>query len=162
MGKYFYRDQWTGKTLPERRTGNDRRIPTTLFATLRNNFRRRKSKGRRRTDRGAYVDIYDARTWFIAITVLVLSGMDAALTGLHMVEGTAREINPIMNALIQYGGLPVFFGAKLAMTVFPLAVIIVHKEWTLGKFAARLCLWAYAVLCLYHMYLVFVLHLQQV
>jgi hypothetical protein len=160
MGKYSYRDPWTGKTLAERRTGIDRRIPTTLFGTLTSNFRRRKSKGRRKTDQGAYVDIYDARTWFIAITVLALSGIDAALTGLHMVEGTAREVNPIMNAFIQYGGLPVFFGAKAAMTVLPLAVIIVHKEWTLGKFAARLCLWAYAVLCIYHMCLAFALHSQ--
>jgi hypothetical protein len=158
MTNYYFQDPVTGRALPERRTGIDRRIPTTLFGSLASRFRRRKSKGRRKTDRGAYVDIYDARTWSIATTVLVLSGIDAVLTGIHVVEGTAKEVNPIMNAFIRYGGLPGFLGAKAAMTVLPLAVIFVHKEWTLGKFAARLCLWAYALLCFYHLYLVLLIH----
>jgi len=148
----------TGKALPERRAGFDRRAPTKLSAVVTSPFRRRKSKGRRKTDRGAYVDIYDSRTWFIALAVLVLSGIDAVMTGFHMREGTARELNPLMNAFIQHGGLPAFYGAKAAMTVVPLAVIFVHKEWTLGRFAARLCLISYLLLCFYHMCLVLMLH----
>ena len=70
-----------------------------------------------------------------------------------MTLGTARELNPFMNVFIQHGGLPAFYGVKAAMTVIPLAVIFVHKEWTLGRYAARLCLWAYALLCCYHFYL---------
>ncbi len=62
-----------------------------------------------------------------------------------------------MAGIIKYGGLPAFFGAKAAMTVFPMAVIVVHKEWPLGKFAARTCLWAYALLSLYHLYLIVIL-----
>jgi len=148
----------TGKALPERRAGVDRRAPTTLSGILKSPFRRRKSRGRRKTDQGAYVDIYDSRTWFIAVAVLVLSAIDALMTGFHMTEGTARELNPLMNACIQHGGLPAFYGAKAAMTVLPLAIIFVHKEWTLGKFAARLCLWSYFLLCCYHLYLVLMLH----
>jgi hypothetical protein len=150
----LYLDPSTGKTLPERRTGVDRRTPPTLTSIFAGSFRRRRSSGRRKTDRGAYVDIYDSRTWCIAIAVLALSAIDALMTGFHMTEGTARELNPIMNTIIRHGGLPAFFAAKGAMTVVPLAVIFVHKEWKLGKFAARLCLWAYALLCFYHLYLV--------
>lgn len=153
----YYRDPATGGLSSERREGTDRRTPQSFFSVLTGRFQRRKSSGRRKTDRGGYVDIYDSRTWFIAITVLILSGVDAGMTSIHMIEGTATELNPIMAAIINYGGLPAFFGAKAAMTIFPMAVIFVHKEWPLAKFAARLCLWAYALLSLYHLYLILVL-----
>jgi hypothetical protein len=153
MKNNFYHDPATGKIVPERRSGAARRVPSGISSIFASPFRRRKSKGRRKTDRGAYVDVYDSRSWFIAIAVLLLSTLDAVLTGLHMIRGSAREVNPIMDAVISHGGLPAFFGVKAAMTVFPMAIIFIHKEWTLGKFAARACLWAYALLSLYHLYL---------
>ncbi len=72
-----------------------------------------------------------------------------------MVKGSAREINPIMRATLDYGGLPGFFAAKAALTILPMAVIVIHKEWALGRYAARLCLWAYILLATYHLYLIF-------
>ena len=117
--------------------------------------RRRRTRGRRKTDQGAYVDIYDARSWSVAVAVLVLSLIDAVLTGLYVIQGSAREWNPVLKAVLNHGGLIVFFGAKAAMTIFPMAVILVHKEWTLGRYAARLCLWAYILIFLYHFYLIF-------
>jgi hypothetical protein len=137
--------------------GAIRRGGETLFSMFSSKFRRRRSKGRRKTDEGAYVDVYDWQTWFIAITVLILSGVDAALTALHIIKGTAVELNPIMAAVINHGGVPAFLAAKAAMTIFPLAVIFAHKEWRVGKFAAHLCLWVYALLSLYHLYLLYVL-----
>jgi hypothetical protein len=106
-------------------------------------------------DKGAYVDIYGFWDWAVAISVLLLSCLDAVLTGLHMTRGSARELNPLMNAVINRGGLPVFFFVKAAMTIFPVAIIMVHKEWPLGRFAARLCLGAYTALALYHIYLIY-------
>jgi hypothetical protein len=150
-----YRDPLTGKLLPDRRSGTDRRYPKSLFAFLTSRQRRRKRRGRRATDRGAYVDIYDARTWSIVIAILILSLLDALLTSLHMIGGSARELNPILNAVLVYGGLPAFFAVKAALTILPVAVIMIHKEWTLGKYAAHLCLWAYILLSFYHLYLVF-------
>ncbi len=144
----------TGNADVERRTAANRRNPTTFSALFGSNPRRRRSRGRRKTDGGAYVDIYDSRSWSIAIAVLSLSFMDALLTGLHMIRGSARELNPILNAVINHGGLPAFFGAKAAMTIFPVAVVMVHKEWTLGRYAARLCLWSYIIISLYHVYLI--------
>jgi hypothetical protein len=150
-----YRDPASEKLLPERRSGVDRRSPTTIQAVFFSRHRRRKSRGRRRTDKGAYIDIYDSRSWSIAIAVVALSFLDAVLTGLHMVRGSARELNPILESFLNRGGLPMFFGAKAAMTLLPVAVILIHKEWTLGRFAAWLCLWAYILLTLYHLYLLF-------
>jgi hypothetical protein len=145
----------TGKILSEKRSGVDRRGPSAFSALFARGPKRRSSRGRRKTDRGAYVDIYDSRSWSIAITVLILSFLDALLTGLHMIKGSAREINPILNAILNHGGLPAFFGAKAAMTIFPMAVVMVHKEWTLGKYAARLCLLSYILISIYHVYLIF-------
>ncbi len=70
-------------------------------------------------------------------------------------RGSARELNPILNAVLNHGGLPAFFGAKAAMTIFPVAIVLIHKEWALGRYAARLCLWSYILLSCYHMYLIF-------
>jgi hypothetical protein len=81
--------------------------------------------------------------------------MDAVLTAMHMLQGSAKELNPIMNAVLASGGLPAFFAAKAAMTIFPMAVITIHKEWAIGRYAARLCLVTYILLSLYHLYLIY-------
>jgi hypothetical protein len=153
MNERFYLDPSTGKLLIDKRSGIDRRDPKLRF--LFGHPRRRKRAGRRKTDRGGYVDIYDVRTWSVVAAVLILSFMDAVLTGLHFVMGSANELNPILHLAIRYGGIPALFGVKAAMTVLPLAVIMIHKEWTLGRYAARLCLWSYILVSIYHLYLVF-------
>jgi hypothetical protein len=117
--------------------------------------RRRKKGGRRETDKGGYVDIYDFRTWSVVAAVLILSFMDAVLTGLQVGRGSAHELNPILDAVISCGGIPALFAVKAAMTILPMAVILIHKEWTLGRYAARLCLWSYILVCIYQLYLVF-------
>jgi hypothetical protein len=144
--------------LAERRSGTDRRDEASFWALLFSRQKRRKSRGRRRTDRGAYVDLYDSRTWCIVAAILILSFMDALLTGLHVIRGSARELNPIMKAVLRYGGLPAFFSAKAALTIIPVSIIMIHKEWTLAKYAARLVLWAYLLLTLYHLFLLFRVH----
>lgn len=154
MEKNLYRDPATGELLPERRSGVDRREPPSLASLFSRPYRRRRSRGRRKSDPGAYVDLYDARSWGIALAVLIMSCLDALLTGLHLTRGSARELNPLMNAVILYGGLPSFFSVKAAMTVFPVAIILIHKEWALGRFAALACLWAYVLITVYHLYLI--------
>jgi hypothetical protein len=153
MDERSYLGPSTGKVLVDRRSGIDRRDPK--FRLLFGHPRRRKKGGRRKTDRGGYVDIYDIRTWSVVTAVLILSFMDAVLTGLQIVRGSAQELNPLLNAAITYGGIPALFEVKAAMTVLPLAVIMIHKEWTLGRYAARLCLWSYILVSVYHLYLVF-------
>lgn len=84
--------------------------------------------------------------------------MDALLTGLHLVWGSADELNPILKAVLDYGGLPAFFCAKAALTIFPIAVILIHKEWILAKYAAQLILWAYILISAYHIFLLYGIH----
>jgi len=155
MRNSHYRDPSTGEIVTDRRSRASRRGSPSILALLSSRHRRRKSRGRRSTDGGAYVDIYDSRSWGIAIAVLILSFIDAVLTGMHLSLGTAKELNPIMNAIIARAGLPAFYGSKVILTVFPVAVILIHKEWLLGRYAALMCLSVYVLLTLYHLYLLF-------
>lgn len=137
----------------ERRSGRDRRKPP-VFPPEFSSRRRRKSCGRRKTDRGGYIDIYDSRAWALSIGVLGLSLFDAVMTALQMGAGRVTEANPILRNVIHWGGFYTFFSVKAAMTAFPLAIIILHKEWRLARFVARLCLGSYVLIALYHLYLV--------
>ena len=100
------------------------------------------------------MDIYDLRSWGVAAAVLTLSLTDAVLTGMQILTGRIQEANPIMNAVIRLGGIYCFLSLKAAMTALPLAIIMLHKEWVLARFAAKLCLWSYVLVALYHVYLI--------
>jgi hypothetical protein len=116
--------------------------------------RRRRSCGRRKTDRGGYVDIYDRGSWGIAMAVMAMSFLDAVFTVLQIEKGAVREANPLMSIVLTWGGVFAFFGLKACMTAFALAIIILHKEWTLAHYMARLCLWFYILILLYHLFLI--------
>jgi hypothetical protein len=137
----------------ERRSGADRRgkIP---FPPTFSGQRRRRSSGRRRTDGPQYVDIYDLGSWGVAMAVLLLSLLDAVLTGLQIRSGFFHEANPLMNAVLVHGGVYTFISLKVALTAMPLAIIVMHKEWAVARHAARACLWAYILLACYHVYLI--------
>jgi hypothetical protein len=137
----------------ERRSGKDRRAHAT-FPPKFSSFRRRRSSGRRKTDRGGYIDIYDRGSWAVAISVLILSGIDAILTILQLKRGVIREANPVMDMVLSWGGIYTFFSLKAAMTAFALAIIMIHKEWLLARYMARVCLGCYVLILCYHIYLV--------
>ncbi len=145
-----------GDLVYKERTGEDRR-KKVAFPPVFAPYRRRKSSGRRLTDPAGYVDVYDAGSWRVAISILLLSTLDAILTGMQVRTGFFREANPLMNAVLIHGGVHSFVSIKLAMTALPLAIIILHKEWAVARFAARLCLWAYILLTFYHLYLILLL-----
>ena len=153
MKNNLYRNASTGKIFVDRRSGDDRRVRRSIFPLSYIGPLRRKRGGRRDGDIG-YVDIYDFRTLSLAVAVVLLSFMDAVLTHQHLVIGSAREANPVMQAVIRFGGIPAFYGAKGFLTLAAIVIIMLHKEWTLGRYAARFCLWAYITLSLYHLYLV--------
>lgn len=154
MKEKLHSDFSSGTVFAERRSGVDRRKRSMLAAIFRSGPRRRGKSGRRKADAGGYVDVYDLRTWSIAAAVLVLSLADAILTGFHVHGGSAYELNPVMKAVLNQGGLPAFFGLKAVMTILPMGLIMLHKEWTLGRYAARLCLFSYILVSLYHLYLI--------
>ena len=102
------------------------------------------------------MDVYSARTWVFAFSVLALSIFDALLTGKEISTGMVQEANPVMKAALNWGGIYTFYGAKAALTALPLAVLVLHKEWPIAKFIAWVCLWCYILIALYHLYLYFV------
>jgi hypothetical protein len=157
MKSKFYRDPATGNVCIDRRSGENRRDRWSLFPFSYFGPLRRKRSGRRAGDMG-YVDIYDFRTWAVAVSVILLSFADAVLTQYHLRLGSARELNPILQAVISFGGMPAFYATKAFLTIAAVAIIMLHKEWALGRRAARFCLWAYIFLSLYHLYLVSVIH----
>lgn len=140
-------------SISDRRNRLGRRRPVS-FPPQFSNQRRRRSCGRRKTDRGGYVDIYDRGTWEIAMAVMAMSFLDAVFTVLQIEKGAVREVNPLMSATLAWGGVFAFFGLKACMTAFPLAIIMLHKEWTLAHYMARLCLCFYILILLYHLFLI--------
>jgi len=139
--------------LTERRLGGDRR-QSPSFPPVFSPNRRRKSKGRRPEDQAGYVDIYGTGCWTVALAVLGLSLFDALVTWIQLLAGRIKEANPLMAAALNAGGFSFFVSLKVLMTALPLAIIILHKEWALGKFAARVALFAYLLIALYHVYLI--------
>ncbi len=153
MENYLYLDPLTEKIAVTRRSGYDRRDRVSIFPLSYLGPLRRKRSGRRDTDTG-YVDVYDLRTWLVSLSVMLLCLTDALLTQQHLMNGSARELNPIMDAVIGMGGMPAFYGIKGISTIIAISVIMLHKEWALAKIAARICLWAYILLSLYHLHLI--------
>lgn len=139
----------------QRRAGPDRRRHKMLPA-LFSRHRRRRSVGRRKGDTIGYVDYYDWQTWRIALSILILSLLDAGMTGVEIFSGKVREANPLMNLAIEQGGMYTFYSVKAAMTALPLAILVLHKEWRLARITARFCLWSYVLVAFYHVYLVFI------
>ena len=139
----------------DRRSGIDRRRRPSV-PPLFSGYRRRRSAGRRRQDLPGYVDIYGFRSWAIVLSVMALSCLDAVLTALQIWFGTVEEANPLMNMVISRGGIITFFTVKAAMTILPLALIILHKEWKIARYAVWICISAYSLISLYHVYLIIV------
>lgn len=137
----------------ERRSGGGRRKPPK-FPRLFSAYSRRRKWGRRSCDGSGYVDIYDVRTWAIALSVLILSILDGLLTSLQISAGRVTEANPFLEHVLASGGSAAFFAIKATLTALALAVIVLHKEWRIGKIAARFCLWSYILVAVYHIYLV--------
>jgi len=144
-------DTWPN--IDRRYSGSGRRKPVSLLEVFSFGPRRRKSRGRRRNDPGAYVDIYDARSYGAAVSILILSLLDTLLTHSLLIRGIAEEANPIMRAIIESGGFPAFYVAKIVMTTLPVAIILIHKEWSFGRYAARFCLWVYIFLLFWHIFI---------
>ena len=141
-------------SLIERRSGEDRRQRPKLLRLFITPGRRRKW-GRRSSDPPGYVDLYDWRTWAVALSVLILCCLDAILTTLQISAGRAEELNPMMAHLIRSGGPNIFFALKMAFTSLALAVIVLHKDFGIGRLAARFSLWSYILVAVYHVCLVF-------
>ncbi len=108
----------------ERRDRSDRRNPTFKGFLLGCIKCRRRNQ--RRADCFAHyeTDWYDTKLLVMALTLLLLSATDAAMTMILLKNG-AVEVNPFMNFLLSYR-TKVFVYTKLAMTSICIIVLIAH------------------------------------
>jgi hypothetical protein len=119
---------------PERRANSERRR-SLVRALWHGNFARRRHAPRRSTERHAVVTDWFHPQWLaIAITILLLSCADAALT-LTLIANGAVEVNPFMAPLVK-GPAHVFSFWKMSLTGMGVVILTV---------LARLRLWGRAV-----------------
>jgi hypothetical protein len=139
----------------DRRTVRDRRQrPTRPIG--RYIFSGRRHTIRRQTDRKAhlYVDRYGPRLLISLLLIILLSVLDAYLTIFHIDNG-AREINPLMNSLIDYGYI-YFFLVKYALTGLAVSMLCLYKNWLLVRVSILCILALYLVVFGYHVFWVVV------
>jgi hypothetical protein len=132
----------------ERRIQADRRArPTSFWSALRPTGLRMGFR-RRGEALNQYVDCLPERVTVLAISVVVLSILDAMFTLLHLQNG-GREINPVME-LALFTGVPFFLFVKTSLTDLGVIFLAIHQNFRIGRAALRVTAAGYAVLILYH------------
>lgn len=112
----------------ERRKNNLKSFTYSFFMRRRHGMRRTHDHSQ-----GHYVDIHDSPTIYVAITIIVLSCVDAFLTLILLQKGLAYEANPFMDILIQ-SNTAAFVAIKTAITACCIIFLVAHKHfWLLGN-----------------------------
>ena len=108
----------------ERRDRSDRRNPT-FKGFVKGCFKARRRQQRRADCFAHYeTDWYDTKLLVMALTLLLLSATDAAMT-MTLLENGAVEVNPFMNFLLSHSS-QAFIYTKLAMTCVCIIVLFAH------------------------------------
>lgn len=116
-----------GSHLRERRHGPTRRQRCPLFADWRFLLQGRRKRLRRVSDQqGVCLDWHPVSLWIVAITIFVLSALDAALT-LTLVHYGAQEANPLLRPVLARNTQD-FIHLKLLLTAVPLVVLVAHSR----------------------------------
>jgi len=139
----------------QRREGTERRRkPTPLLSRYLFIGKRR---GGRRTEenRNVYVDRFAPRDWALAGGIFFLSMLDLVFTLVHLDAG-GKEANPVMDWFLTWGGTDAFSVAKILFTVVGLLVLLVHIKFDRVKGLMRFALGVYALLFLFHLYVMYV------
>ena len=139
----------------ERRDRADRRH-RVWWSVCYGSFNPRRRAPPRRLDESRFhsLDWHSAPLLAVAISILLLSVVDAFLT-LVLLQGGAAEVNPIMGTLI-YSSVAVFAALKMAMTSIGIILMVVlaryrfmrllRVEWALyGVLIAYVSLVSYEV-----------------
>lgn len=113
----------TGSSLPqpERRIGSDRRR-VTVRSMLLGGLNPRRRTGRRLSDETNLLDWHEPKLLVLAVTILLLSCMDALIT-VHLLLLGGEELNPLM-AFFLAQDATAFIVAKLILTGVPLLLLV--------------------------------------
>lgn len=99
-----------------------------------------------------FVDLYSLRAWILLSTLLALNLVDAHFTLRHLQYG-GEEANPLMRSLLGAGTVP-FLAVKSLGVGLGVAVFCLLKNFRLARLGVLLLLVVYALLTLYHLWLV--------
>ena len=96
---------------------------------------RRIQARRKEEKKDCYVDQYhDPMLFFVVLSIIIMSILDAFFTILLLENGNIIEVNPLMAALIEKGSL-YFFNVKYLLTALSLIFLVIHKNFSfLGAF----------------------------
>jgi hypothetical protein len=143
--------QIQGNENTDRRGTTDRRKKPT------NPFSLRSFKGRRRTVRRTedrrrhpYVDQYSQRLLLFVILILLLCVADGLFT-IHHVYNGARELNPLMDYLLEKGPY-VFFGVKYLLFALCLIALVIYRQYPFVRLIMLVLAIVYGAVFLIHIF----------
>ncbi len=116
--------------------------------------------GKRKTNRRAtdpqnnyYVDVYSAHLLTALLLIVVLSLLDAIFTYAFVSRG-GKELNPIMDVMLQQGALA-FFPYKFFLTSIGVFILCLHKNFYFVRMVISLILILYILLTFYHVGIIY-------
>jgi hypothetical protein len=143
----------------ERRGGDRRQRPTPMWSRYVFAGGRRRTVRRAEEREGAFVDVHGPRVLLLITAILVLNLLDAWFTLLFLSYG-GREMNPVVQAVLDLGGQPWPF---LILKTFGIGAACAFLMLTKNFRPARWGMWfvfvGYSVLLAWHFYLLQMLDL---
>ena len=117
-----------GEQLAERRAIREERRANQRKAALYSFYRNRRKQLRRDNDNsvGIYVDAHEPKLFYLAMTLMFLSILDAFFTTL-LIHNGSEALNPLLAYLFNIN-LYVFLGVKFFITGFSIVFFIWHKH----------------------------------
>ena len=125
-----------GDLSAERRATCGERRSNQRKAALHSFYRNRRKQLRRDDDSliGVYVDAHEPRLFYLAMSLMMLSVLDAFFTTL-LIENGSEELNPVLAYLLDIN-LYTFLGVKFFITAFGIVFFILHKHHRLFNFVS--------------------------
>ena len=112
----------------ERRSTHHERRRNHRKAAVHSFYRNRRKHIRREHDAtvGYYVDVHEPSLFYLALSLMVLSVLDAFFTTLLISNGS-EELNPVLAYLLSLN-IYFFLGTKFVLTGFCAMFFIMHKN----------------------------------
>ena len=117
-----------GLSALERRATHRERRHNQVKAAVHSFYRNRRTHLRRESDDviGVYVDTHEPKLWYLAISLMMLSVLDAFFTTILIANGS-EELNPLLAYLLNID-LWVFLAVKFFVTGASIVFFILHKH----------------------------------
>jgi len=129
--------------------GSDRRLrPTPRFSRYTLLGGRRRAGRRDGEHKNSFVDQYSSRMWLLLVWVALMNAGDSFFTLLHLQDG-GIELNPVAGLMLQSGRLG-FVALKSFLITLPLAVLCLHKNFSLARMGLWVAAGTYSLLLAYH------------